>query len=317
MPFVTDGIGLWEMGELPVRAGIIVAEANAKLSTSNVHTGSYCLNCDYGDLFYQMLPIARSDLSGTIWVRPTGSAQIRFYISDALTCSLRWDGTYWDAYVNDSKVADGTIATPGGAYQRVSWHIIVSNTGTIDTKIDGITDIEYSGDTQPGAGTDIDEIGLYGSGANYFDDLVWGTGGWPGDRRVIFLAPTSDATKGWTASTGADNYACVDERPPSDTDYVSCTADQIDEYGCADFAGTGKIVGSVTVIARAKKSDGGSDDKITLGLGDGTNTADGSAVSVLTSYQHYWYTKSTAPDGGAWTDTDVDNLELRLLGDIA
>jgi len=317
MPFVTDGVGLWEMGQLPVRAGIISTEGSPTVSDAWAHTGTYSLRVANAS-YTRQLPTPRADFSQTAWIKGAqGNPIIYFRQSGGNVASLRYDGTYWDAYVGGNKVADGTIATTLTAEQRVSVHIITGAGGTIDTKIDGVTDIEYTGTVGSG---NLDAVRFdLGGVANsfYVDDWVFGTGGWPGDKRVIFLAPTSDATKAWTASTGADNYACVDERPPSDTDYVSCTADQIDEYGCADFSGTGKVVGSVTVIARAKKSDGGSDDKITLGLGDGTNTADGSAVSVLTSYQHYWYTKSTAPDGGVWTDTDVDNLELRLLGDIA
>jgi len=317
MPFETDGIGLWEIGERAVRAGIV--DSSATVSTTQPHTGSHCLYLKYAS-HYITLPTARADIYTTQWCHPTaGPVRIVFRSNDAEIIRLQYNDPYWDAYVDGALVANGSIATINSEWQRVSCHIVIADAGTIDTKIDGITDIEYSGDTKPGAVTDIDEIGFHAGTFDtlYVDDWVYGHGGWPGDRRVVSLAPTSDVTKAWTASTGADNYACVDERPPSDTDYVSCTADQIDEYGCADFTGTGKIVGSVTVIARVKKSDAGSDDKITLGLGDGTNTADGSAVSVLTSYQHYWYTKSTAPDGGAWTDTDVDNLELRLLGDIA
>jgi len=317
MAFTTDGIGLWEIGERAVRSGIVDSSGTA--TTTQPHTGSYCLHLNY-QAHYITLPTPRADIYTTQWCRPTaGDVRIVFRIDGNEIVRLQYNNPYWDAYVDGVKVADGNIATIASEWQRVSCHIVIADAGTIDTKIDGITDIEYSGDTKPGAVTDIDEIGFYAPVFDtlYVDDWVFGSGGWPGDRRVEFKAVTSDITQAWTPSTGSDNYACVDERPPDDNDYVSCTTDQTDEYGVADFDATGKGIGSVTVIARVKKSDAGSDDKITLGMGDGVNTDDGTAESVLTSYEHHWYLSTTAPDGGAWTDTDVDNLQIRLLGDIA
>jgi len=319
MAFTTDGIGLWEMGQIPTRAGIINTWY-AEIYSNQAHSGTYSIKMLNTGNYTRVLPVARSDRYDSLWFRPDTGGDIILEDSDGNELiSIRWDGTYWDAYVGGGKVADGSVATSSRTWTHIQIHTVIGDSGSIDTRIDGTPDISYSGDTKPGSATTVAKVKFVGHGGanSYVDDWVFGSGGWPGDRRVEFKAVTSDITQAWTPSTGSDNYACIDERPPDDNDYVSCTTDQTDEYGVADFDATGKGIGSVTVIARVKKSDGGSDDKITLGMGDGVNNDDGSAESVLTSYEHHWYLSTTAPDGGAWTDTDVDNLQIRLLGDIA
>jgi len=320
MAFVPDGHCLWKCGAIPTRAGVIVAETHATINSDNAHSGTYCLKVSLSDWYYRLLPIARADLYSSQWLYPgEGAHQIAFFVNDVQIASIRRedeDDVYWDAYVDDVKVAAGTVAAGKETYQRLSIHIVTGAEGSITTRVDGIPDISYNGAVGSGS---IDEIGFFGKSDMLVDDWIFGTGGWPGDCGVEFIAGSRDVSTAWLPSAGSDNYALVDERPPSDDDYVSTTADATDVYGMADWDNDlgAKIPLMVTGIVRVKKSDAGSDDKITLGFGDGVNTADGSAVSVLTSYEYRWHSSNAAPDGGAWTDDDVDNLQLRVIGDIA
>jgi len=318
MAFMADfGTG-WEHGAIPTQAGELTDTYSYSVSATNPHSGSYKLTSfSTSGRYCRSLPTARSDLYMSIWVYGTAYSRVQFRSSDTNVIELRRDADgYWDAYVNNSKVADGSIAVNHGVWHRLSCHIVVSDSGTIATKIDGIDDLSYSGDTLVSSYSTIDAIRLYGDTG--WDDFVVGSGGWPGDWRFAGLTVNSDVVAAWTPSTGTDNYACVDEVPASDTDYVSITSDATDQYGCSDFDDDSgnRVPGLVMAWAKVKKSDAGTDDKITLGLSDGVNNDDGSAQSVLTTYEYRYLAKNTAPDGGAWTDTDVDNLEVRLIGDI-
>jgi len=329
MDFVPDGHCLWKCGAIPTRAGIISiggsGGGSATVSDEVAHSGAYALHLQ-SYYYRRSLPTPRAGIYSAQWLYPyetewgIDNVRVEFRANDSTLIDIRYDGVYWDAYINDIKVADGNVATSPATWQQLACYIVIGDAGSITTYVDGILDISYAGDTKPGAESAIDQLGFQAPWLRSFrvDDWVFGTGGWPGDYGVEFIPVISDVSASWIPSAGSDNYALVDERPPSDDDYVSTTADATDIYGMADWDNDlgAKAPLMVTGIVRVKKSDPGSDDKITLGFGDGVNTADGSAVSVLTSYEYRWHSTNTAPDGGAWTDDDVDNLQLRVIGDI-
>lgn len=98
------------------------------------------------------------------------------------------------------------------------------------------------------------------------------------------LRPINDNGVGWTRSTGAKNYRCVDEASKDESDYVSTSSTgTYDDY---DFAAPttiqpGDTINSVTVFAYAKYVTG--DLKLDLGLLDEYV----GAVALTTSYALY------------------------------
>jgi len=93
MPFETDGIGLWEIGERAVRAGIV--DSSATVSTTQPHTGSHCLYLKYAS-HYITLPTARADIYTTQWCHPTaGPVRIVFRSNDAEIIRLQYNDPYW------------------------------------------------------------------------------------------------------------------------------------------------------------------------------------------------------------------------------
>ena len=316
MAFSMLGHGLWDNGAITIRSGQY-DHYYARVS-EDAHSGAYCLElyatgsarCLYN------LSAPQTDFVETAYINPDWFyTDIKYVLrrDGANLVELRWDGTYWNAYVDGAKVADGSVATNRDYWQRIAIWAQMGSGGRIRTSVDGIPDIDYSGDVTSGS---IEQVGFYGRAR--VDDWVFGTGGWPGDRRIDYLPVISDASVQMTPSTGVDNYACVDERPPSDDDYVAATADATDQY-CVqnwDDQGGDKLPKYVTVLARVRKLDSGSDDKVTLGLSDGVNNVDGSAESLLTGYEDHWFGSALAPDGGAWTDEDIDALEARVIVDV-
>ena len=116
------------------------------------------------------------------------------------------------------------------------WRVII--------KANGITEIDFTGDTKPGSETEVDYI-KHGSwpGINglYFDDIIVNdtTGAsfnfWPmGVKCHKVAAPLANGNYAqWTPSAG-DNFECIDESPPSMDDYVEGAIGEKDSYAFGD-----------------------------------------------------------------------------------
>jgi hypothetical protein len=228
------------------------------------------------------------------------------------------DNKTYDAYVDGSKVADGTadqIATWAGVWHNVQMYVYLHDTvGEINAWIDGIQILDYEGDTIPaGATGTVVKIRLYTFAENVgIDDLVWGTGGPPGDIRVDYLVPTADTVvDDWTPTAG-DNYSCVDEVPKNDADYVYTTTNgHSDEYELGDFTATNKTIIGVTALARAKQN-AATGEQIKIGV-DSNGTDDTTTHNLTTNEEYYMHNMALNPDdAGAWEDADIDALKFRL-----
>jgi len=333
MAFTPDtdfpGTGFEQGSVLIVPSADISNPARVAISTTSTKTGTYslCLH-DEAAGAWMRFAVAGSpaDYYVSVWCNPSevfGTDQqmrIYAYLSDTNTVGIRLDANgYWDAFVGASNVSSGTIQT-NNDWHHIQLHVIISDTGTIETVIDGISDISYSGDTKSGSVTDIDYIYLFGGEAfhsSHYDDLALGTGGWPGDIRFDVLLPNADtATETWDLSTGSDSYALLDEVPPSDADYIYTGTDAEDTIvALADWTGTDKTPEFATAWVRAWK-DEAAGHQVAIIDSDGTNTNVGSFQNLLTSATYIKKLMTTAPDGGAWTDTDADNLQIGVRSNI-
>lgn len=132
----------------------------------------------------------------------------------------------WDAYSDNALVAAGSVVVNEAQWHHIQLYVKIDGAaGRIVSYIDGIADIDYTGETNTGAATDTITRVRWASTtinvATYWDDCCFGTGGWPGDRRFdVALVPTSDVSNSWELSAGSDAYALIDEVPPSDADYI-------------------------------------------------------------------------------------------------
>ncbi|MBN1920929.1 MAG: hypothetical protein JW892_06770, partial [Anaerolineae bacterium] len=87
------------------------------------------------------------------------------------------------------------------------------------------SDIDYLGATNAGADADYIVQARLGSASfksAYYDNVVIGTGGWPGAlcADALIIPKLDTARADLLPSTGSDHYALVDEMPPNDADYV-------------------------------------------------------------------------------------------------
>lgn len=253
--------------------------------------------------------------------------------NDRMWCKLLGDNaltTHLTIAQNNGRIVlyRGTtnLATSLSVVPKNTWNYIEisatidSTAGAVEIRCNGITLINFTGNTKNGGtNTTIDavDIGATG-GANFLMDDLYiadGTGATPyntflGDVRIRSLSPTAaGSSTQFTPSTGA-NYTTVDELPYSATDYVtSGTSGQRDTYAMADLpTNTGPIL-AVQNTYIAKKTDSG---PISLkpAVKSGTTTYYGTS-SILGPYdQTYSDLRTVDPaTGAAWTNTGVNSLE--------
>jgi hypothetical protein len=215
------------------------------------------------------------------------------------------------------------VATSSNACSAGGWYYMEieyypdQSAGTCTVRINGAEWLTFTGDTQDAAGT-FNVVRLVASASTTvnYDDLVINddTGSdnntWPGQCR-LYLATVNgagDATD-LTASAG-NNYECVDETPPSTSDYVySSTATDRDLYDITDpLAGT-ETLGSVTIQIVAKLDSGSGNLATTLKAG--TTEDDGDDITLTETWTRYEQTWAENPDdSAAWEPADIDDLQI-------
>lgn len=224
------------------------------------------------------------------------------------------------------------LATSTQSWEVSVWrHIQIQATiadsgGTCIMKVDGVDWINFTGDTKnAGTNTTIDAIGFLGAGSSTAVDDLWvcngtddtATTGRPdndflGDLRVECLFPNgAGASTQWTPTAGA-NYTNVDEIPPNTTDYVATsTSGNRDLWAVQDVGANTSTVYAIRVGLYAAKSDAGASSvKVLIRENSGTVTAD-SAIALSTTFTGVSGTlRKVKPAGGAWTTTDINNLQI-------
>lgn len=318
----------FECGTREINGASNMNHANMGVLTSSPHTGSYYWRVYgvSGGNYYTRWDVTGSPtklmISAWVKINNAGSgAYLGVTLSDGVKIGIKFDGLYWDAYCNGSKVADGTKPV----WDTTRWHhvqlyVFSDDSGKIYTKVDGLADISYSGDTKPSSASDINYVYFWADNLSatyewYVDDFTFGTAGsesdWPGDIRYDVLVPTADtATQQWDMSTGVSAYALIDEVAPSDTDniYTEVNSEQ-SIHDITDWTGTGKTPQWVNIWVRAKKDAADSSD-LKIIDSDGINTRVGSAVGLTTAYAHYLKVITTNPDTSALSDAGIDGLKV-------
>ena len=222
--------------------------------------------------------------------------------------------------------ADGFPANTEWNYFECEIYIDSTN-GYGIVKKNGISLIDVSSkNTQELTENEVNRIRVYPDTLNkniYLDDLYIRSGtesdtnGFLGDIRIDCIVPTADTLKEFTPSTGTVNAECLDEIPPSETDYVTSGS-----YGSKDiyrFTNTLDLPGQILAIQQSslcKKSTTG----ISQGLKhiirvNGTDHEKDAFIPDGTSkfYTNIW---DTNPDNdNLWDIDDINSLDAGLLAE--
>lgn len=227
--------------------------------------------------------------------------------------------------VSAGLVATGTIQIPLNAWVCIEMHIYIHDTsGRIETKVDGVADIDYTGDTKPATEDGIYTMWLADnsndrSAVGYWDDIaINDTSGtknnsWIGRGGIVLGQVNGAGTYAQFTPSAGDNYACVDDIPPNDdTDYVeSDVVGNKDLYSITPITPTSGVIDAVQWIARAKLDVAGSGNFKRLMRHNGVDYS-GSDLAVDASYRYFTEIFDKAPDNADWSIAKVNALEIGM-----
>jgi len=203
---------------------------------------------------------------------------------------------------------------------------IADSGGRFVVKNNGVTIIDYTGDTKESSYSNVGLLrvgkgvasGGFDNPEHYFDDIAVNdtTGSvnnsWIGQGGIRPLLVNADGDHtGLTPSTGSDNYALVDEVPASDTDYVSGSTKDVYDLYTVDTSGmpASYTVSAVKWIARARVTEDAAN--ITPVIRSESTTEQQSDIALSTSFTVKELIMETDPiDDAAWTKTKIDALEI-------
>jgi hypothetical protein len=168
-------------------------------------TGSY-----YGEPIYNFnWGVPLDEVYLTFWMCPreytvqetTETAfKIFFHLTDGNTISIQCF-SYPRLYINSTYIKSSTTAL-NGSFQnwKIGFKIADAPNGWFKMYLDGNLVIDYTGDTKPGSATQADYMYTkkylnYNYCSQWYDDIFIGTGGFPGDLRVLGKTLTSDVQK--------------------------------------------------------------------------------------------------------------------------
>lgn len=233
---------------------------------------------------------------------------------------------HWTAIVGSST----TVGTSTATFNTDQWYLlevyytVADSGGRFVVKIDGNTEIDYTGDTKYSTQTTFDNIYFArgGAGTLLLDDLALNDGigttdnSWIGAGIVLKITPDSDgATNQWLLSSGSTAYGLTDDFPnDGDTTYIYASGSSTgnkQNLGMTSFDGSGKTILRVWGVGRARKTlADGSIIKIGT-LASGGTPVTGSAV-LTTSYARVVGPEATVNpvDSQPWEEADINALEF-------
>ena len=238
----------------------------------------------------------------------------------------------------------GTVANliiAPATFQKEQWVYVEADVklhsveGLFELRVNGTKVGEFLGDTQAnnsGPQAYLNTIKFNGlsaawAGTMQLDDLyildptVDGTAtqgrafqNFLGMPRVEALVPVAGVTNQWAGSDGdsVDNHLLVDERPPSETDYVEgTTTGQRELYDFSAPVLNGEIL-AVDVSAYAASPDGGVNPIKTVRQAASGTTQVGPGFVPGSSYKYQTdeAPKALDPDGNPWTKALLDSTQF-------
>lgn len=253
------------------------------------------------------------------WMTGSGSSNMSLSVNDAGT----------DIILSSGSVTISSVVTPG------EWHYIEwefkptssANGGYQKVHVDGVE--EYDSGPQSVSASFFAAYGLTlegpqnlsGVGDNWvaYDDVVLthldGVDHTAalGPRRIFRTSVTADSSVMWSPSTGADNYAMIDELEFDDTDYVESSVDgDEDRYTLTD-APSGSVE-AVQMELECFNTTGGT-PVVYIGVHDGTEASVSETVDDTVNNTFIYGVFEERPSGGEWNSTWFSSAEALLKQD--
>lgn len=254
-----------------------------------------------------------------LYIRKLGVTHVWFRVNTTGTIS---------AYRSTTVLGTTSLALNLGVTTYIEVKVLLhASAGTVDIRFNGASVLSLTGlDTQNGGTVGWDEFGIGHISIGVNDTTTWdyddlyvcdGSGGvnddFLGDVAITPIYPNGTGTHSdGTPSTGADQYAVVDETPMNgDTDYntLAAVADR------DSFAFPNAPVASATILGVQVRTQARLDSGGTAGLkamtrigGTDYDGAEGAVGGSYTVHRQIWDVKPS--DATAWVDTDINAAEF-------
>ena len=288
--------------------------------------GAYCVNLTSNDkAIYKDVPAADEYYVAFRYkiISPGGSGTIISFTNGATRLgTLTFDSTsrLLQARRGDESGAilgTGTTAFVNNTVALIEVHYKPHDTtGIFQVKVNGVLEIDFSGDTTNNAlqinriifGRSVTSGWVYG----YVDNVIIDNAVWVGDTRIQAIKPTGPGNSTqWDPSAGA-NWDCVEEVPASDTDDVSTNvADEIDLYTFGDLTGSIEEIKCVQAQARAIKEGAPTPQNLQLACRSGGTNYTGPNNAPGTTAQSFAKLWETNPNtSNPWAVDEVNAAEI-------
>lgn len=220
-------------------------------------------------------------------------------------------------------ISTGAAVLSTAVAYRIETFLQVSSdvgVGRCIVKINGTTDIDFTGITQPGATTQFNSLYTGATGSvgpfSFVDNVVLDDATWIGNTKIIALSPSaSGASTGWAPSAG-ENYACVDEVPITTADYVSVnTASALDLYNLPSVISSATSIQSIQVSIVHEVEGAPTPTKTQIAIQHNSTQAFSSSLTPGAAGSPAYGTKlwDTNPvSGSSWTVSDINSLQIGI-----
>jgi hypothetical protein len=212
-------------------------------------------------------------------------------------------------------VATGTKPLAIGTWYSLQVHFFLHDaTGRCVVKIEGQTDIDFTGDTKNTAIADISSVSFSSSANAFVDDVVFYLPDtlnvdWLPDCKVTTKTPNGAGASTQWAVTGAANNWTAAASTDGDTSYVaSSTPGETDLYAMSNAAPLGQVFG-VNVGLLARKDDAAT-RQIRAKVRIGATNYDGGTKTLTSSYLcpvHMWL--NSPATAAPWGLAEVDSIQ--------
>ncbi len=291
-------------------------------------TGSYAVRVGDRSSIHKVLDSSKTELYGTLKVNMNSASNphicqfkdsagtiiltIRRNVTTYLIEAIL--GTY-----SGSVLGTGSHLMSGTVTYLVEFYYKPANTGgIIQVKVNGVTEIDYTGDTTFGLENVQTFLLGYDGAANYssiYDDVALSDSEWLGNKYVTYHVPTADgSTMDWTPSTGTA-YGCIDEAVASNTDYIySDTIDQVALFAITDAVSTVSSIDAIDIYAKCAYEGTPTPTKQKIVYKSGSTVAYGSDIIPALSFDLInTGIIETDPDTGvAFTTSGFNSLEIGI-----
>lgn len=220
-----------------------------------------------------------------------------------------------EAYVGSTLVGTGATAFATDAHYHIEVEYQIGASGVFKVWVDGILEINFSGNTQPDANTDFDEIRFYpapvtgvSGRAGYISDIVIQDTGRIYNARVAALLPNAAGDiNQWTGVyTDIDEYV----HDGDTTKITSASAGQTALFNVANLPAAANTVSFVQVSGHVRQ-DGTPPDQVKWSIKTGGTQYDSAAFSLTTNYARKPHLWDENPNTLAeWTVAEVNNLQI-------